>query len=112
MKIEEYQDVRGRSLFREWFEKLDTQAALMVNTILTRMKYGNTSNIKGVGNGVYERTIDYGPGYRIYFGKEGLDIIILLYGGSKKWQQKDINTAKLLWKEYKSRKNIRRQIWH
>lgn len=112
MKIEEYQDLRGKSVFREWFEELDTQTALVVNRILTRMKYGNSSNIKAVGNSVYERTIDYGPGYRIYFGKEDLDIVILLCAGSKKWQQKDIDKAKFLWKEYKGRKNLRRQLWH
>ncbi len=103
MRIHEYEDSTGRSIFREWFESLDIQTALVVNTILTRIRYGNTSNIKGVSNGVYERIIDHGPGYRIYFGKEGLDIVILL-GGSKKSQQKDINKAKLLWKEYKGRK--------
>lgn len=112
MKIEEYLDSNGHSLFGEWFEGLDTQTALKINTVLARMKQGNTSNIKGVGSGVFERTIDHGPGYRIYFGKEGHDIVILLCGGSKKGQQRDINRAKLLWKEYKHRKNTRRNIWH
>ena len=103
MKIDEYITSEGRSPFKYWFESLDTQTALLVNTILTRMQHGNTSNIKGIGNGVYERVIDHGPGYRVYFGKEGQDIIILLGGGSKRHQQKDIDRAKLLWKEYKSR---------
>ena len=107
MQIDDYENSTGRSVFREWFEGLDTQTALMINTILTRMKHGNASNIKGVGNGVYERTVDYRPGYRIYFGKEELDVVILLCAGSKKTQQKDINKAKLLWKEYKGRKK-----WH
>lgn len=106
MKVEEYQDLNGRSIFGKWFETLDTQTALMVNTVLTRMMHGNNSNIKSVGGGVYERTIDHGPGYRIYFGKEGLDIVILLCGGSKRAQQKDIDKAKLLWKEYKKRRKI------
>ena len=106
MKIEEYQDSNNKLAFKEWFESLDTQTALMVNTVLTRMKHGNHLHIKAVGNGVYERIIDSGPGYRIYFGKEGLDIIILLCGGSKRRQQKDINKAKFLWKEYKERKNL------
>lgn len=106
MKVEQYQDLNGRSIFEKWFETLDTQTALMVNTVLTRMMHGNNSNIKSVGGGVYERTIDHGPGYRIYFGKEGLDIVILLCGGSKRAQQKDIDKAKLLWKEYKERRKI------
>lgn len=106
MKVEEYLDVRGRSSFGEWFETLDTQTALLINTILTRIKHGNNSNIKGVGSGIYERIVDQGPGYRIYFGKEGQEVVILLCGGSKKGQQKDIEKAKLLWKEYKDRKKL------
>lgn len=107
MKVEEYQDPKGRSFFGEWFKKLDTRTALMINTVLTRMQQGNTANIKGVGNGVFERIIDQGPGYRIYFGKEKQDIIILLCGGPKKGQQKDIDKAKKLWKEYKDRLRMR-----
>jgi len=104
MKIEEYQDPKGISPFSEWFGNLDTQAALLITTILTRIQHGNVSNIKGIGNGVFERTIDQGPGYRIYFGKDGPDLIILLGGGIKRGQQKDIDKAKSLWKEYKGRK--------
>lgn len=112
MNIEEYLDSDGNSSFAEWFKGLDTQTALKINTVITRMKQGNTSNIKGVGSGVFERTIDHGPGYRIYFGKENHDIVILLCGGSKKGQQKDIDRAKLMWQEYKNRKISRRHIWH
>jgi putative addiction module killer protein len=104
MRVEEYQALKGRSIFGEWFETLDTQTALIINTVLTRMMHGNNSNIKSVGSGVYERTIDHGPGYRIYFGKEEQEIIVLLCGGSKKRQQRDIDRAKLLWKTYRDRK--------
>jgi len=106
MRIEEYRDYSGRSPFRDWFNSLDPKSALLINTILTRMLKGNVSNIKSVGNGVFERVIDTGPGYRIYFGMDSKEFIILLLGGTKKKQQKDIEKAKLLWREYKE--NIRK----
>lgn len=68
------------------------------------MKNRNFSNVKPVGNGVSERRIDFGPGYRIYFAKDGDDLIILLGGGTKKRQQSDIKKAKKYWKDYKDRK--------
>ena len=68
------------------------------------MKNGNFSNVKSVGNGVSERRIDFGPGYKIYFANDGDNLIILLGGGTKKHQQSDINKAKKCWKDYKNRK--------
>ena len=68
------------------------------------MKNGNFSNVESVGNGVSERRIDFGPGYRIYFAKDGDNLIILLGGGTKKRQQNDINEAKKYWRDYKDRK--------
>ena len=68
------------------------------------MENGNFSNVKSVGNGVSERRIDFGPGYRIYFAKDGDNLIILLGGGTKKRQQSDINKAREYWKDYKDRK--------
>ncbi len=64
----------------------------------------NLSNVNEVGAGVFECRVDFGPGYRIYFGKDGDMLIILLGGGTKKRQQKDIEIAKTLWREYKQRK--------
>jgi putative addiction module killer protein len=60
--------------------------------------------MKGVGGGVFEVRIDFGPGYRVYFGKDGSEIVILLGGGTKKRQDRDINTAQANWQSYKSRK--------
>ena len=68
------------------------------------MEQGNLSNAKGVGAGVSEFRIDFGPGYRIYFGKDGDTLIILLGGGTKKRQKKDIEVAQTLWRKYKQRK--------
>lgn len=65
---------------------------------------GNTSNVKGVGGGVFELKVDFGPGYRIYFGKDGSEIVILLGGGTKKRQDRDIEAAHVCWWNYKGRK--------
>ncbi len=104
MEIREYVDYQGRSPFARWFDRLDERAAAKVATALIRMEHGNLSNAKGVGNGVLEYRIDFGPGYRIYFGKDGQELIILLGGGTKKRQQSDIQTAVELWRQYKARK--------
>ena len=101
MRVNEYIG-KEKSPFKEWFDILDVKSALTINTVITRMMQGNMSNIKNIGDGIFERVIDVGPGYRIYFGMESRDTIILLLGGTKKRQQKDISKAKKLWKEYKS----------
>lgn len=94
------------SPFGEWFENLDSMAASKITTALYRMQYGNFSNVKSVGNGVFEYRISFGPGYRVYFGKDGNTLIILLCGGTKQRQHKDITQAKEFWQEYKSRKKL------
>ncbi|MCL4851083.1 MAG: type II toxin-antitoxin system RelE/ParE family toxin, partial [Bryobacteraceae bacterium] len=90
--------------FAKWFAKLDANAAARVATALTRIEQGNFSNVKGVGAGVFECKIDFGPGYRVYFGKDGDQLVILTEGGSKKSQSKDIATAQERWADYKRRK--------
>jgi putative addiction module killer protein len=104
MDIRSYQTDDGRSPFGEWFDDLDATAAAKVTTALTRLGLGNTSNVKGVGSGVFELKIDFGPGYRVYFGKDGAELVILLGGGTKKRQQRDIENAQDCWQDYKSRK--------
>ena len=104
MKLEEYLDRAGRSAFGDWFGRLDAQAAAKVTTAVTRLGQGNLSNVVPVGEGVSEYKIDFGPGYRIYFGREGRELIILLGGGTKKRQQRDIDSAKSLWAEFKARR--------
>lgn len=103
-EVREYLDAKGRSPFARWFDKLNAQAAAKVATALIRMEQGNLSATKGVGAGVFEYRMDFGPGYRVYFGKDGGRLIILLGGGTKKRQQKDIEAAQALWAAYKQRK--------
>jgi putative addiction module killer protein len=69
-----------------------------------RLGQGNTSNVKTAGEGVLEYRIDWGPGYRVYFGRDGEVLVILLTGGTKKRQQRDIDRAKELWADYKRRR--------
>lgn len=71
------------------------------------MESGNFSNVKPVGQGVSEYKLTFGPGYRVYFGKDGDRLVILLGGGTKKRQGRDIENAQLLWKTYKQRKKKR-----
>ena len=100
----EYLDAKGISPCAKWFDRLNATAAVKVATAVHRMEQGNFSNVKGVGAGVYEYRIDFGPGYRIYFGKDGDRVVILLAGGAKKRQDADVTTAKAHWRDYKRRK--------
>jgi putative addiction module killer protein len=104
VQILEYLDTDGESPYRHWFESLNAQAAAKVAVALTRMELGNLSNVKSVGAGVQEFRIDFGPGYRIYFGRDGDQLVILLAGGTKTRQQNDISTAQKRWADYKKRK--------
>lgn len=104
VEIREYLDTAGRSPFAAWFNGLNASAAAKVTVAVMRIGLGNFSNVKGVGSGVFEYTIDFGPGYRIYFGKHGDRLVILLGGGTKKRQQREIATAIELWQDYKQRK--------
>ncbi len=104
IEIREFVDAKGRSPYARWFNRLNAQAAAKVATVLVRMEQGNLSGIKGVGAGVLDSRIDFGPGYRVYFGKDGDALIVLLGGGTKKRQRRDIETARELWREYRRRK--------
>ena len=104
IEVREYLDAEGNSPYGRWFDGLNAQAAAKVAIAVTRMAQGNLSNTKGVGAGVTECRIDFGPGYRVYFGKDGDRLVILLGGGTKKRQQGDIRKAQALWRDYKGRK--------
>lgn len=94
----------GISIFKKWFISLDAKTAAKVTTALYRLEQGNVSNVKSVGKGVSEYRIDLSTGHRIYFGREGNTLIILLGGSVKKTQDRDIRNAKLLWAQYKKDK--------
>jgi putative addiction module killer protein len=102
--IREYLDPKGHSPFAKWFNGLNAPAAAKVTTSLVRIEQGNFSNTKGVGAGVFECRIDFGPGYRVYFGKDGDALVILIGGGTKRHQRADIQAAHECWKDYKERK--------
>jgi putative addiction module killer protein len=102
LELRYYLAVDGKSPFEEWFSGLDAAAGAKVSVALARVEQGNLSNAKGVGEGVLEYRIDWGPGYRVYFGRDVL--VILLTVGTKKRQQRDIEQAKALWVDYKRRR--------
>ena len=104
IEIGEFVDARGNSPFARWVSRLDRRAAARVAVALYRIETGNLSNAKGVGGGVFEYRIDFGPGYRIYFGRDGGAVVILLGGGTKTRQQRDIEDARSRWREYRLRK--------
>jgi putative addiction module killer protein len=103
-RVLEYLDPKGRSPYAKWFDGLNAEAAAKVATAIYRLSDGNFSNVKGVGGGVFEKKIDFGPGYRIYFGKDGDTVVILLGGSSKQRQQEAIEAAKERWSDYRSRR--------
>lgn len=94
----------GESPFEEWFSGLNAAAAAKVTVALARLEQSNLSNVKGVGEGVLEYRIDWGPGYRVYFGRDGEVLVILLTGGTKQRQGRDIEAAKAYWADYKRRR--------
>ena len=105
IRVGEYLDERGASPFGQWFSALkDDAGAAKIAAVLNRMSRGNFGDVKTVGAGVFERRIDFGPGYRIYFGRDGDTLVVLLAGGTKKRQAQDVADAKQRWKDYKQRK--------
>ena len=93
----------GGSPFAQWFNALEAVAAAKVRVAITRLEQGNWSNVAWF-RGIGEYKMDRGPGLRIYLAKDGLKLIILIGGGTKKRQQQDIDQAVALWEDYKRRK--------
>lgn len=106
IKVEEY-IVDDRSPFGDWLGRLDPQARAMIAVAIERLADGNKSNVKSIGEGAAELKINRGPGYRVYFGRYGNLLVILLGGGTKQRQQNDIGAALRRWREYKSRADQR-----
>jgi putative addiction module killer protein len=109
IEVRDYITEAGKSPFGKWLASLNSPAAAKVTTALERIARGNLSNIKALGAGVSEYKIDFGPGYRIYFGRDGETLVILVAGGSKKGQSDDIAAAKANWADYKQRKRLAKE---
>ena len=102
-EIQRYSTAEGRVPFDEWFSSLrDANAKVKIDTRLDRLQEGNVGDSRSVGEGVCELRINYGPGYRVYFGQVGSTIILLLVGGDKSTQDLDIRKAKQYWTNYRS----------
>ncbi len=87
-------EIRQTDTYSEWFDSLrDRQAKARINIRIRRLSMGNPGDVKPVGEGVSELRIDYGPGYRVYFVRRGQTLIVLLAGGDKRSQHKDIQLA-------------------
>jgi putative addiction module killer protein len=104
LDVREYVTADGASPYAKWFNDLNAPAAAKVAIAITRLAQGNLSNAKSVGGGIQEYRIDFGPGYRIYFGRDGERLVVLLGGGTKKRQSDDIRSAQALWADYRRRK--------
>ena len=104
ISLVEYLKEDGKNVFRTWLRKLkDQMARARVRVRLNRVRLGNFGDCKSVGEGVNELRIDYGPGYRVYFGRHEQTIVILLCGGTKQSQSKDIEMAHEYWADYRRR---------
>ncbi len=105
-QIQNYLTAEGRSPFEEWLGSLrDLKARVKIEKRLQRVKLGNLGDYRSVGEGVCELKIDYGPGYRVYFGQIGSIIVLLLCGGDKSTQEQDILRAKEYWSNYERSQN-------
>jgi putative addiction module killer protein len=107
-EIRYYVGPGGLQPFATWFAEPEAIARAKVTRAIARLEQGNFSDVKSVGEGVLEYRIDFGPGYRVYFGRDGEALVILLTGGTKKRQQRDIDTAHAFWQAYKSSRPRRR----
>ena len=105
VEVRYYLTIAGKNVFESWVSSLkDDQAEARIATRINRLMHGNFGDCKPVGEGVWELRINWGPGYRLYLGRDGDKLVILLTGGAKQRQSADIERAKELWSEYKTRR--------
>ncbi len=100
LKVREFVDHQGHSPFREWLDSLAKAVKARIQARILRIESGNLGDHKTVGDGVMELRFDFGPGYRVYFGMDGKTVVLLLIGGDKSSQRRDIKRAQELWSEY------------
>ncbi len=100
LTVREYLTSEGTSPYREWLDRLDVSVRARIQARVLRFEMGNLGDHKSVGAGVWEARLDFGPGYRLYFGKDGPMVIVLLMGGSKASQIRDVRRAHAWWRAY------------
>ena len=105
-EIRRYATAEGRVPFGEWLDSLrDRNVRVRIKSRLDRVEQGNLGDFKSVGQGVFELRINYGSGYRLYFGQVGLTIVVILIAGDKSTQEQDIRQAIEYWTDYEKREN-------
>lgn len=106
-EIVQYQTRDGKVPFREWLLSLkDIKTRARIRARLDRLALGNFGDFKSTREGIFELRCHFGPGHRIYFGQEGRLLVVLLTGGDKSSQSKDMKLAKEFWEDYKRRKRL------
>ena len=98
--VREYLTADGKNPFRGWLRSLTKAVGARIQLRVQRFELGNLGDHKNAGEGVWEARVMFGPGYRVYFGKDGDSIIVLLVGGNKRSQAKDIARARGFWRDY------------
>jgi len=104
IEVFEYKNDASKNTYARWVFSLSEEGRAKVLAAIALMKAGSFGDVKPVGQGVSERRIHWGPGLRIYFGKDGQKLVILLGGGTKRRQDRDIKSAQDNWAEYKANK--------
>lgn len=107
--IREYITAQGKNPFRDWLKSLDIGVQARIQARALRFENGNLGDHKTVGGGVWEARLDFGPGYRLYFGRDGIAVILLLADGDKASQSKNIAAAKRYWDDFREAKHAKAQ---
>ena len=100
-EVREFATADGRVPVREWLADLDRVSRVRILARIARVAGGNLGDCRAVGEGVLEARLAFGPGYRVYFGRHGRTVVLLLLGGSKATQFRDIHHAKMYWRQYR-----------
>jgi putative addiction module killer protein len=103
-EIRHYLTSDGKDVFRQWYDRLrDTKARIAIDRRINRIELGNFGDHKSLREGIWELRIDVGPGYRVYYGIAGTQVVLLLFGGDKRTQAADIDRACNYWRDWQER---------